>query len=79
MGVIARYVKAAVERKRYQISYVNWLDTGEIVASVIFAVNKATVRVIRPPVVRAAPSMTRGGRKAGQPRGRRHRWGVEPP
>ena len=47
MGVLARYVKAAVEHKRYQIKYDNWLDTGEQVASVTFAVNKVTV----PPLV----------------------------
>lgn len=47
MGVLARYVKAATEKKRYQIRYDNWLDTGELVASVLFAVNKVTV----PPLV----------------------------
>lgn len=47
MGVLARYVKAASERKRYQIKYDNWLDTGELVASVVFSVNKVTV----PPLV----------------------------
>ena len=47
MGVLARYVKAASERKRYQITYVNWLDTGEQVSVVTFAVNKVTV----PPLV----------------------------
>jgi hypothetical protein len=47
MGVLERYVKAAVERKRYQIKYDNWLDTGEQVTSVTFAVDKATT----PPLV----------------------------
>lgn len=42
MGVLARYVKAATERKRYQIKYDNWLDTGEQVTSVVFSVNKVT-------------------------------------
>ena len=26
---IAKYVKAASDRKRYQIDYTDWLDTGE--------------------------------------------------
>lgn len=47
MGVLAKYVKAASERKRYQIKYDNWLDTGEAVQSVVFSVNKTTV----PPLV----------------------------
>lgn len=47
MGVLARYVKAAEERKRYQINYSNWLDTGETVVSVVFAVDKVTT----PPLV----------------------------
>ena len=33
---IQRYVKAPVERKRYLIRYVEWLDTGELVSSVVF-------------------------------------------
>lgn len=47
MGVLARYVKAASERKRYQIRYDNWLDAGETVATVTFTINKATT----PPLV----------------------------
>lgn len=47
MGVLARYVKAASERKRYQIRYDNWLDIGEQVALVVFTINKVTV----PPLV----------------------------
>lgn len=47
MGVLAKYVKAATERKRYQIKYTNWLDTGETVSSVVFSVDKVTV----PPLV----------------------------
>ena len=47
MGVIAKYVKAASERKRYQIIYSNWLDIGEGVTSVVFSVDKVTV----PPLV----------------------------
>jgi hypothetical protein len=47
MGVLARYQKQSGERKRYQIDYSNWLDTGESVVGVVFTVNKATV----PPLV----------------------------
>lgn len=43
MGVVAKYVKAASEKKRYQLRYDNWLDAGELVTEVVFAVNKATV------------------------------------
>jgi len=28
---IAKYVKAQIDRKRYQIDYTDWLDTGELV------------------------------------------------
>jgi hypothetical protein len=38
MGVLAKYVKAAVERKRYQLLYSNWLDVGEAVSNVAFTV-----------------------------------------
>ena len=34
---LAKYVKAATDRKRYQIDYTDWLDTGEGVLSVAFA------------------------------------------
>jgi len=47
MGVLAKYVKAAVERKRYQLLYSNWLDTGEAVLNVVFTVAPVTV----PPLV----------------------------
>jgi len=46
-GVLARYVKAPAERKRYQIRYDNWLDTGEGVVSVVFSVDRVTT----PPLV----------------------------
>ena len=36
MAILAKYVKQPGERKRYQISYVNWLDTGEQVSTVDF-------------------------------------------
>lgn len=41
---IAKYVKAATDRKRYQIDYTEWLDTGEGVSSVDFSIedNAAT-------------------------------------
>jgi len=35
---IAKYVKAASDRKRYQIDYTDWLDTGEQVTSVTFTI-----------------------------------------
>jgi hypothetical protein len=40
---IAKYVKAATDRKRYQIDYTDWLDTGESVASVAFTIANNTV------------------------------------
>lgn len=39
---IAKYVKAASDRKRYQIDYTDWLDTGETVLSVAFTVENNT-------------------------------------
>lgn len=47
MGVLAKYVKAQAERKRYQLRYDNWLDTGEALTGVTFAIDKATT----PPLV----------------------------
>lgn len=47
MGVIAKYVKSILERKRYWINYSNWLDTGETVSTVVFSVDKPTT----PPLV----------------------------
>lgn len=47
MTVLAKYVKQPGERKRYQINYVNWLDTGEAVQGVVFSVDKLT----SPPLV----------------------------
>lgn len=47
MGVLAKYVKQPSERKRYQINYTNWLDTGEAVNDVAFSVDKVTT----PPLV----------------------------
>ncbi len=35
---IGKYTKAPVDRKRYQIDYSEWLDTGEIVSGVVFYV-----------------------------------------
>jgi len=35
---LAKYVKAVTDRKRYQIDYTDWLDTGEGVLSVAFAI-----------------------------------------
>lgn len=36
MARIGKYIKSQTERKRYQIDYSNWLDTGEAVLSVAF-------------------------------------------
>ena len=39
MGVpMGKYVKASTDRKRYQIDYTNWLDTGELVSSAVFSI-----------------------------------------
>lgn len=35
---IAKYVKSASDRKRYQIDYTEWLDTGEQLTSVDFTI-----------------------------------------
>jgi len=43
MSLLAKYVKAEGERKRYQIDYTNWLDTGEAVLSVAFTVNNQSL------------------------------------
>lgn len=40
---IAKYVKAASDRKRYQIDYTDWLDTGEAVSGVVFSVEDNAV------------------------------------
>lgn len=39
---IAKYVKASSDRKRYQIDYTDWLDTGEGVTSVTFTIDSNT-------------------------------------
>ena len=36
---IAKYIKAAGDRKRYQIDYTDWLDTGELVSNVVFTID----------------------------------------
>ena len=38
MSRIGKYVKAQADRKRYQIDYTSWLDTGEQVTSVVFTI-----------------------------------------
>lgn len=35
------YYKTSAERKRYALDYVDWLDSGEEVSSVVFAVTPA--------------------------------------
>lgn len=44
---IAKYVKAATDRFRYQLDYTDWLDTGELVSNVVFHVDEVTI----PPLV----------------------------
>lgn len=39
---LGRYSKTPAERKRYAIDYSEWLDTGETIASYIFAVSPTT-------------------------------------
>lgn len=39
---LAKYVKAVTDRKRYQIDYTDWLDTGEGVLGVVFTVLDST-------------------------------------
>lgn len=36
---IAKYTKASTDRKRYQIDYTDWLDTGEAVSTVQFTID----------------------------------------
>jgi len=40
---LAKYVKATGEVKRYSIDYSNWLDTGEVLSSVLFLVLNNTL------------------------------------
>jgi hypothetical protein len=39
--VLGKYFKTPIERKRYTIDYSDWLDSGELVASVTFGVTPA--------------------------------------
>jgi hypothetical protein len=39
MGALAKFVKDPDETKRYVVSYVDWLATGELLESVVFEVN----------------------------------------
>lgn len=39
---LARFVKSPAERKRYSIDYSDWLDTGELVSSIVFTVTPST-------------------------------------
>lgn len=38
---LGKFTKTSVERKRYALDYSDWLDTGETVSSVVFAVTPA--------------------------------------
>lgn len=35
---LAKFLKSPAERKRYSIDYSEWLDTGELVQSIVFTV-----------------------------------------
>ena len=39
---LAKYVKSPDETKRYSIEYSDWLDTGENLGSVMFAISPVT-------------------------------------
>lgn len=51
-----KYAKAAGETKRYAIDYSNWLDTGEILTNIQFAVTPVTA----PPLVANSPAYEAG-------------------
>ena len=38
----ATYKKTPMERKRYTISYADWLDAGEVVSSVLYGIDNVT-------------------------------------
>lgn len=44
---LANFIKSPLERKRYTIDYTDWLDTGETVQSITFAVTPATVSTLQ--------------------------------
>lgn len=48
---LGRFTKAVTERKRYQIDYTNWLDTGEGVNTVSFSVQNNSVIPATPLVI----------------------------
>lgn len=43
---LANFVKSPAERKRYTIDYSDWLDTGETIAAVTFAVTPSTTNTL---------------------------------
>ena len=43
---LAKYQKTPAERKRYTLDYTDWLDTGETVSAVVFAVDPTGVLFI---------------------------------
>jgi hypothetical protein len=51
---LGRFTKTPAERKRYAIDYSQWLETGETVASYVFAVTPTTTS----PLVVDAASIT---------------------
>jgi hypothetical protein len=42
MSRLGKYLKTPSEHKRYQIDYTDWLDTGEAVQGVVFAITNNT-------------------------------------
>lgn len=42
MAILGKYFQDPDERKRYEIDYEDWLDTGELVSSVTFEVTPST-------------------------------------
>lgn len=44
---LANFVKTPSERKRYTIDYSDWLDTGETISAVTFAVTPSTTNTLQ--------------------------------
>jgi hypothetical protein len=43
---LGKFVKSPVERKRYEIDYSEWLDTGETVSTIVFTPTPAGQLII---------------------------------
>lgn len=46
MAVLGKYFKSPVDRKRYTISYSDWLDTAELVSTVTFEVTPSETSML---------------------------------